>query len=145
MKKTILLNGIRLLTLKTREESEIKEWICKDAIRQIKPQFEFLWNKLENEIQVCIEEIYHKPPKFTLEPDYLKKQLDKTIEISEQWAEAGLLSLGRIVEHWLLTILGMKNAPLFLDLIREAEIAGFLEQNTEFCIPPLPYDSILKV
>ena len=116
-------------TLKTREKSDIKEWICKDAIRQIQTQFEFLWNKLENEIQASIEEIFHKPPKYTLEPDYLKEQLDKTIEITEQWAEAGLLYLGRIVEHWLLNKLGMKRAPFYSDLIRDAEIAGLIDKN----------------
>ena len=120
---------IKQITLKTKEESEIKEWICKDAIRQIQNQFKFLWNKLEIEIQACIEEIFHKPPKFTLKPNYLQDQLDKTIEISEQWAEAGLLNLGRIVEHWLLNKLGMKSAPLFFDLIREAEIAGLIDKN----------------
>ncbi len=117
------------ITLKSKEVSNIKDWICKDAIRQIQNQFEFLWGKLETEIQACIEEIFHKSPKFTLKPNYLQNQLDKTIEISEQWAEAGLLNLGRIVEHWLLNKLGMKNAPLFFDLIREAEIAGLIDKN----------------
>ena len=120
---------IKQITLETKEESEIKDWICKDAIRQIQNQFEFLWGRLETEIQACIEEIFHKSPKFTLKPNYLQNQLDKTIEISEQWAEAGLLNLGRIVEHWLLNKLGMKNAPLFFDLIREAEIAGLIDKN----------------
>ena len=78
---------------------------------------------------MCIEEIFHKSPKITLKPEYLQDQLDKTVEISEQWAEAGLLNLGRIVEHWLLNKLGMKNAPLFFDLIREAEIAGLIDKN----------------
>ena len=82
---------IKQIILKTKEKSKIREWICKDAIQQIQNQFNFLWKKLETEIQVCIEEIYHKPPKFTLEPNYLMDQLDKTKVISEQWAEAGLL------------------------------------------------------
>ena len=59
----------------------------------------------------------------------LSKKLDKTIEISEQWAEAGLLNLGRILEHWLLNKLRMKSAPLFFDLIREAEIADLIDKN----------------
>ena len=84
---------------------------------------------METEIEVCIDEIFHKPSKYTLKPNYLKDQLDKTIEISEQWAEAGLLNLGRIIEHWLLHDLGMNNAPLFSDLIREAEIAGLIDKN----------------
>jgi len=120
---------LQQITLKTTEKSDIEEWICKDAIQQIKTQFEFLCNKLETEIQACIEEIYHKPPKFTLEPDYLKEQLDKTIEISEKWAETGLLNLGRIMEHWLLNKLGIKSAPFYSDLIRDAEIAGLIDKN----------------
>ena len=120
---------IKQITLKTKEESEIKKKICKDAISQIQNQFEFLWNKLETEIRACIDEIFHKPPKFILKPNYLQDQLEKTKIVSEQWAEAGLLNLGRIVEHWLLNKLGMKNAPLFFDLIREAEIAGLIDKN----------------
>ncbi|MEE9377457.1 MAG: hypothetical protein V3V33_05430 [Candidatus Lokiarchaeia archaeon] len=120
---------MKQITLKTNEESKIKEWIFIDAIRQIKNQFIFLWDKLETEIEVCIDEIFHKPSKFTLKPNYLKDQLDKTKEISKQWAEAGLLNLGRIIEHWLLNNLGMKSAPLFFDLIREAEIAGLIDKN----------------
>ncbi len=120
---------LQQIILKTKEESEVKDWICKDAIRQIQSQFDFLWDKLETEIQACIDEIYHKPPKFTLKPNYLKDQLDKTIEISEQWAEAGLLNLGRIVEHWLLNKMGMKSAPFYSDLIRDAEIAGLIDMN----------------
>ena len=120
---------MKQITLKTKEESKIKEWICNDAIRQIKNQFVFLWDKLETEIEVCIDEIFHKPSKFILKPNYLKNQLDKTKEISEQWAEAGLLNLGRIIEHWLLNNLGMNSAPLFFDLIREAEIAGLINKN----------------
>ncbi|MFW9873472.1 MAG: hypothetical protein ACFFG0_10235 [Candidatus Thorarchaeota archaeon] len=122
---------LQQVILESKEESEIKEWICRDAIGQIQNQFEFLWTKLETEIQALIDEIFHKPPKFTLEPDYLKEQLDKTIEISEQWAEAGLLNLGRILEHWLLNKLGMKRAPFYSDLIRDAEIARLIDKNEE--------------
>lgn len=120
---------IKQITLKSMEGSEIKEWICKDATRQIRNQFKFLWSKLETEIQVCIDEIFHKQPKLNLKPNYLKEQLEKTITISEQWAEAGLLNLGRIIELWLLTSLGMKSAFRYKDLIREAEIAGILEKH----------------
>jgi len=120
---------IQQINLEVKDVSEIKEWICKDAIRQIQKQFEFLWNKLEIEIQACIDEIFHKPPKFTLKPDYLQDQLNKTIDIAEQWAEAGLLNLGRIIEHWLLNKLGMKSLSHFFDLIREAEIASLIDKN----------------
>ena len=120
---------IQQINLEVKDVSEIKEWICKDAIRQIQKQFEFLWNKLEIEIQACIDEIFHKPPKFTLKPDCLQDQLNKTIDIAEQWAEAGLLNLGRIIEHWLLNKLGMKSLSHFFDLIREAEIASLIDKN----------------
>lgn len=120
---------IKQIILKPKNDTEIKEWICKDAIRQIKTQFEFLWGKLETEIKACFDEIFHKKPKFTLKTEYIQEQLDKTIIISEQWAEAALLNLGRIVELWLLISLEMKSAPLFVDLIREAEIAGILDKH----------------
>ena len=120
---------MKQITLKSKEGSEIKKWICIDAIRQIRDQFDFLWDKLETEIQVCIDEIFHKQPKLTLKLNYLKDQLEKTITISEQWTEAGLLNLGRIIELWLLTSLGMKSASRYVDLIRETEIAGILDKH----------------
>ena len=78
---------------------------------------------------MCIDEIFHKQPRLTLKLNYLKDQLEKTINISEQWTEAGLLNLGRIIELWLLTSLGMKNASRYVDLIRETEIAGILDKH----------------
>lgn len=120
---------MKKITLKPKDDTEIEEWICNDAIRQIKTQFKFLWGKLETEIEVCIDEIFHKQPKSTLSPSYLQDQLEKTEEISEQWAEAALLNLGRILEHWLLNRIGMKSANYGVDLIREAEIADLLDKN----------------
>ncbi len=120
---------MKQITLKPRVDSEIKDWICKDAINQIKNQFIFLWDKLETEIQVCINEMFHTQPKLALKPEYLKNQLEKTISISEHWAEAGLLNLGRIIELWLLTNLGYESAPFCADLIREAEIAKILDKH----------------
>jgi len=73
--------------------------------------------------------MFHTQPKLSLKPDYLKNQLEKTISISEQWAEAGLLNLGRIIELWLLTSLGYECAPFYADLIREAEIAEILDKH----------------
>jgi hypothetical protein len=120
---------MKQITLKSKNGSEIKDWICKDAIIQIKNQFKFLWGKLETEIQVCIDEIFHKQPKLTFKPDYLKNQLEKTITISEQWPEAGLLNLGRIIELWLLTSLGKKSTSRYVDIIREAQIAEILDKH----------------
>lgn len=120
---------MKQITLKPKFESDIEEWICNDAIRQIQNQFDFLWGKLDTEIQVCVNEIFHKQPKFILSPNYLQDQLDKTIEIAEQWTEVALLNLGRIVEYWLLNTLGMKSASFSFDLIRETEIAGLIDEH----------------
>lgn len=120
---------VKQIILKSKDDFGIKDWICKDAVIQIKNQFKFLWGKLGTEIQVCIGEIFHKQQKLTLKPDYLKSQLEKTITISEQWPEAGLLNLGRIIELWLLTSLGKKSASRYVDIIREAEIAGILDKH----------------
>ena len=117
------------ISLKSKDGSEIKDWICEDAKNQIRNQFKFLWGKIETEIEVCIDEIFHKQPKLTLKLDYLKNQLEKTHAIYEQWAEAGLLNLGRIIELWLLTCLGKKNASRDVDIIREAQIAEVLDKH----------------
>ena len=120
---------IKKINMNTKDDSKIKNWICQDAIGQIKNQFNFLWGKLETEIQVCINEIFHKQPKLILKPEYLKEQLEKTIIISEQWAEAGLLNLGRIIELWLVTSLEYDRTPFYTDLIREAEIADIIDKH----------------
>ena len=117
------------ITLKPQVDSEIEDWICNDAINQIKNQFKFLWGKLETEIQVCIDEMFHPQPKLTFKREYLKNQLEKTIIISGQWPEAGLLNLGRIIELWLLSSLGYESTPFYADLIREAEIAGIIDKH----------------
>lgn len=119
---------IREFTLETIEDIEIEEWICNDIINQLKEQFEFLWSKLESEIQVCIYEKFHKKQKLDFTPDYLKEQLDKTNQISEVWPEAALLNLGRIVEFWLLHSLGKKETPWTEDLIRSAQISGIIKK-----------------
>ena len=49
--------------------------------------------------------------------------------ISEQWAEAGLLDLGRIIELWLLTSLGKKSATRYVDITRKAQIAEILDKH----------------
>lgn len=73
--------------------------------------------------------MFHTQPKLALKPEYLKNQFEKTISISEHWAEAGLLNSGRIIELWLLTNLGYESAPFCADLIREAEIAEILDKH----------------
>lgn len=121
---------IRQFKLPILSDSEIKSWICIDAVNQIKGQFDFLWSKLETEISACIDEIFHRKPKLTITSDYLELQLQKTKNISEEWPEAALLSLGRILELWLLISLGRKKKGYspFADFIRDAELVGLIEK-----------------
>ncbi|MGQ4876299.1 MAG: hypothetical protein ACP6IY_19735 [Promethearchaeia archaeon] len=111
---------IKQFKLKNQDNTQIKNWICEDAKRQIKEQFRFLWDKLKNEIEACVEEIYHKKPRFIPDPNYLKRQLQKTMKIVDEFPEAALLSLGRIQEFYLLKILNLKCKPYGLDLIKRA-------------------------
>jgi len=115
--------------IETFDKQYIKEWICKDAIKQIKEHFTFLWSKLETEIRVCMEENYSKKPKITLTTEYLKTQFDLTIRISKDWPEASLLSLGRICELWLLFSLGKKHKGYYEDLIKKAEMRSIINEN----------------
>lgn len=119
---------IRQYKLPTMNDTEVKSWICNNAVNQIKSQFDFLWNKLETEINACIEEIYHRKPKLTITSGYLQTQLQKTKNISKEWPEAALLSLGRIIELWLLISLGRKKKGYspFSDIIRDAELVGLV-------------------
>lgn len=120
---------IKEFPLKTTNDSEIKEWICRNAIKQIKEQFEFSWIKLETEINVCIKEKFQREPKLTLTSNYLRDQLEKTKKISKEWSEAALLNLGRIAEIWLLIALGYNNTPKFEDIIRTAEVEGIIDKH----------------
>ena len=60
-------------TLYTKDNNEIKDWICKDSIKQIQLQFTHLWEKLKKELDVCMEEKFRKRPKITLSPTYLQE------------------------------------------------------------------------
>ena len=76
-----------------------------------------------------MEEEYIKKPKVYLTIDYLKKQLDLTINLSKDWPEASLLSLGRICELWLLLALGKKHKYYHEDLIRKAEMESIINKH----------------
>ncbi|MHA1248661.1 MAG: hypothetical protein ACTSRP_01585 [Candidatus Helarchaeota archaeon] len=119
---------IREFRLKTMNDLQIQEWICRDAVRQIKKQFKYLWRKLESEIDVCINEFYYREPKLRVSSKYLIDQLKKANDIVDQWPEAALFSLGRILELWLLINLDERNSQ-FNDLIRRAEINGIIGKN----------------
>ena len=120
------INEIKLTTV---GEIKIKEWICNDAIKQIKEQFNFLWSKLETEIQICIEEKYHKELKLYITNEYLKEQFELTKKNSNDWPEASLLSLGRICELWLILLLGKKHKEYYEDLIKQAEIMSIITKK----------------
>jgi len=113
---------IQSFKLETTEDTEIKKWICQDAVRQIKDQFRFLWNSLTTELQTVRDEEYKKSPKISLSAEYLKDQLKIVKEEAEKWPEAQLLNLGRIVEIWLLIELNYDYNPGLFYLIRQAKI-----------------------
>ncbi|MEJ2251954.1 MAG: hypothetical protein P8Y97_20125, partial [Candidatus Lokiarchaeota archaeon] len=118
----------RNFSIKSTDISDIKDWICKDAVKQVQEQFEYLWAKLKKEINVCIKEKYRKKPKLELDSPYLKDQFEKTKNLVEKWPEAALLSLGRIMEIWLLTNLKEENVNC-RDLIRMAVIRNIIDNH----------------
>jgi hypothetical protein len=120
---------VRQFRLPKMDNSELEAWICRDAIEQIRAQFQFLWEKLKREVAVCMEEKYLKPTKRTVTENYLHQQLDKTIEIVMDWPEAALLSLGRLIEQWLLIALGKTARPYQSDIIRDAELEGVISRG----------------
>lgn len=120
---------IRKFTLDTIDNNRIEEWICHDVIKQIQEQFRFLWSKLEDEIQIVMEEKFRKKPQIFITNDYLKDQLKKIKESFETWPEATLLSLGRLLEIWLLMKLEVKSSLGLFFLIRKAEIDGLIDNH----------------
>ncbi len=115
--------------INTIKDVEIEAWICKDAIKQIKEQFYYLWTKIETEINVCIEEKYHKEPKLLISSIYLIEQLKKTKEIVENWPEAALLNLGRICELWLLILLDKESSGFNEDSLKLAERNNIIDKD----------------
>jgi len=113
-------------TLYTKDNNEIKDWICKDSIKQIQLQFTHLWEKLKKELDVCMEEKFRKRPKITLSPTYLQEQIDKTKSSIDAWPESALLNLGRVLEIWLLIILKVKTNYGLDFLIKEAELRNLI-------------------
>lgn len=115
--------------ISTIDSKEIEEWIKNDVLSQIVCQFEYLWSKIETEIKTCMREKYHKEPLLLLNSDYLLEQFNKTQSIVQDWPEAALLSLGRIIEMWLLNQLNRENNIFGNDLLKEAEINGIIDIN----------------
>jgi len=98
--------------INTIKDLEIEAWIRKDAIKQIKEQFYYLWIKIETEINICIIE-----------------QLKKTKEIVENWPEAALLNLGRICEMWLLILLDKESSGFNEDSLKLAERNNIIDKD----------------
>lgn len=84
---------------------------------------------METEIKVCIEEKFHIEPKLLLTSEYLRGQLEKIVNISNEWPEAALLSLGRIAELWLLISLGLENTPRGENIVKLAEVDGIIDKH----------------
>jgi len=120
---------IKSFNIKMIEDLEIENWICKDAIKQIKEQFDYLWSKIENEIKTCIKEKYHKKPKLMISSNYLLEQLQRIKEIVEDWPEAALLNLGRICEMWLLILLDKESSGFDEDLLKLAERINVINKD----------------
>jgi len=122
-------NKFKTFKIPTVNSKDIEEWIKIDAISQILNQFEYLWVKIETEINSCIKEKYHKKSRLLLNSDYLQEQLIKTRNIVHDWPEAALLSLGRIIEMWLLIQLEKENNDYGNDLLKEAEINQIIKKS----------------
>lgn len=120
---------IRQFELSSTDSKEIKEWICNNAVGQIQEQLKFLWNRLKTEIKVCMEEKYHKKPESKLSLEYLKDQTQKVIDILDDWPEAALLSIGRIIEIWLKHELEYRTLEKYDDIIRLAEVDGIITKH----------------
>ena len=120
---------IKSFDISTIKDVEIEVWIRNDAIKQIKAQFNYLWTKIETEINICIEEKYHKEPKLLISSSYLIEQLKKTKEIVEKCPEAALLNLGRICEMWLLILLDKENSGFNEDLLKLAERNNIIDKD----------------
>ncbi len=114
--------------ISTTDDLKIEQWIKNDAIKQIKNQFNYLWSKVESEIKTCMDEKFHKEPRLLLNSDYLLEQFKKTKKIVEDWPEASLLSLGRIIEMWVLIQLDRENNDYGNDLLKELEINSIINK-----------------
>jgi hypothetical protein len=87
-----------------------ENWIKIDGWQQIISQLAFLWDTVRTEIDVCIQEKYHKFPPVKLENDYIQNQLELAKSIIKTNPEGSLLMLGRISEIWLLEALKLTNS-----------------------------------
>ena len=92
----------------TMSYEEREKWIIQDAKNQILSQLSYLWDHLTTEIEVCMEEQYHKYPPMKLKSDYLHTQLQLAKSNLDCSPESTLLMLGRMSEIWLLQALNLE-------------------------------------
>lgn len=95
--KTFDFPNLRKRDLETR-----KNWICKDAIEQIRNQFNLIWNRLEIEIITCQTEIFHPAAKTELTDEMLSSEIEICKSLADTAPRAALLLLGNLEEMWLL-------------------------------------------
>lgn len=118
-------------TLDNIDEKFRKEWICKNAIQQIKQQFGLIWKRIEIEILTCQEETYHRPIFIQISDEDLIKQLEicqKLLNISK---EAALLLLGRVEEIWLLKAIDRTRVYSEEKLLSLAEDKGIINKKNK--------------
>ena len=99
----------------------LQTWICNNIRRQIIDQFTYLWNYIQDEIEVCMKEDYNKIPDKLLTLQYIKEQNNIISTIIEDYPELALLNLGRICELYLLHQLQLDKKSSELNLIWEAK------------------------
>jgi len=123
---------IRTFSLKVKNKEELREWICTDARQQISNQFIYLWESLETEISMCMNEKYIRLPSTLPSTNSIKKQLINCEKVMAISAESAMMSLGRLAEHWLLIKLGKLNKQPFDRLIRQAENEEILKEKEQY-------------
>jgi hypothetical protein len=120
---------IQQFQFKKMSFDERKAWICQNAIEQIQNQFTNLWKIIENEIIICIQEKYHKFPPMQLKDNYITEQLSKCKELMKISPESTLLSLGRLLELWLMKILDIDSSKMGDDMITIAHLNDKITEN----------------
>ena len=85
--------------------------------------------EIEAEINACVEETQNWTPSLTLTHQYLCEQFEKSRNICDEWPEAALLSLGRIIEMWLLITLNLRSTPYNKNIVKKARLDGIVTKH----------------
>ena len=110
-------------------QEHLETWICNNARRQIIDRFTFLWNYIQDEIEVCMKGDYNKLPDRIFTPKFIKEQNNIISTLIEDYPELALLNLGRISELYLLQLLQLNNKPYGLNLAWEARTKELLTNS----------------